>query len=163
MTDTTEPKAKPNTAVEAAANLTVKESDTNPDWATIPAEMNVPKGRQVYFLRFRKEWTAAPSLGERQCVVWELSSGDKKIAISRAQGDTNRLADELTKQFIRVIDGQVADWTGAEGSGNVDSFWEHLGEKCRRKLNELFLKMHTMSVAESADFLENCIVVRSAV
>ena len=163
MTDKTEPKAQPNMAVEAAARLQIKETGDNPDWANIPAEMNVPKGRQVYFLRFRKEWTAAPSLGERQCVVWELSSGDKKIAITRAQGDANRLADELTKQFIRVIDGTVTDWSGTVGIGNIDAFWEHIGEKCRRKLNELFLKMHTMSVAESADFLENCITVRSAV
>ena len=96
-------------------------------------------------------------------MVGERSSGDKKIASSRAQGDANRLADELTKQFMRVIEGTVAEWTGAVGVGNIDAFWDHIGEKCRRKLNELFLKMHTMSVEESADFLENCIVVRSAV
>ena len=153
---------KKNEAVEAAAKTEIKETNANPDWAKVPADLNVPRGRQVFYLRFRKEWTSAPSLGERQCIVWELSSGDKKIAIGRAQGDTNRLSDELTKQFIRSIDGKMADWTGAAGDANIDAFWEHIGEKCRRKLNELFLKMHTMNVAPNEDFLENCISVRTA-
>jgi hypothetical protein len=133
-----------------------------PDWARVPPDLRVPRGRQVLFLRFRADLTDTKWKGERQAILWPISMGDKKLALGRAGGDPNRLSDELTKRMIRAVDGAVVDDTGAPGVGNIDVWWDEIGEKCRSMLARVFVQLHVVSQAEAADFFENCVAVRIA-
>lgn len=133
-----------------------------PEWfGKLPPELKFPRGRQAIFLRFRATLTDTPWKGERQVVLWPISVGDKKLAIQRSQGDANRFADEIAKQMIRAIDGHMVDWTGNPGPGNVDVFWEDVGERGRTMLQRMFTQLHIPTRDEMVDFFENCIAVRS--
>lgn len=131
------------------------------DWAIIPDELKFPRNRQVFFLRFRAGWTDTPEVGDRQCIVWNLSESDEKFAIKRAQGDRNRIAIEMTKQMIRSVDGQVVDWTHGALS-NVEKFWRDIGSKCRNMLIGIYHKNHTLNPEEMADFFLHCFASRTA-
>lgn len=134
-----------------------------PDWATIPQGVTVPAGWHVWFVQFRARLTNTPERGDRHCVIWNLSESDEKHAAKRAKGDAMRVIDEMAKQMLRVVDGVPVDWTGSRASaGSVDRFWQEIGGKCRHRLKELYLKNHTMTVEETADFFEKCVAVRTA-
>jgi len=136
--------------------------DAPPEWANVPQELRLPRGRQVIYVRFRGTLTDTPWKGERQVILWPISIGDKRLASQRSQGDSNRFADEIAKQMIRAIDGHMVDWTGNPGPGNVDVFWEEVGERGRTMLQRMFVQLHVPSREEMRDFFENCIAVRVA-
>lgn len=159
-----------------------------PFWVILPQQpIKYPRGRQIVFLKFRSSWTDAPWKGSpildprtgkpmverrlegdreveeiilwRQCICWTISVGDKKNAMQRSMGDQDRAIDEMTRQFIRVVDGEIVDWGVA---GAIDIFWNDLGEKCRGLIQRIFNRMHVLSPAETVDFLANCVAIRSS-
>lgn len=155
-----------------------------PPWVLVPDGFRFPRGKSLIFTRFKSSWTDTPWKGEpiidpktgkpyvehrpdgsekvilwRQCVCWQLSVGDKRLAIGRSMGDFQRAADEMTRQMIRIADGNRIDWT--EG-GYVEVFWNEIGERCRGLLNRIFNRLHVLDVESTADFLQNCIEVRSS-
>lgn len=156
-----------------------------PAWALWPEGLAVPRGRVAYFARFPGNWTDAPNAGLeaaltpeeevawklqgvkpptywRQCIFWALSIGDQKFALGRANGDTNRFNSELAKQMIRSIDGALVDRSGMAGvAGNLDMWWEQLGERCRSELTRLCVRIHSLTMQERALFLGYCLASRS--
>ena len=133
-----------------------------PPWALIPEGIQFPVNRPVIFLRFKAAWTDCPRKGDRQCIVWPVNIGDKRLSAGRAGGDVNRIGDELVKGMIRVIDGRVADWSGVPGEANIDVWFDEIGEKSRTLLNRVYAQMHIVSADEARDFFENCVAVRVA-
>lgn len=131
-----------------------------PSWVKIPPGMKFPKGVPIVFTLFRADWTRNVAKGDRQCISWGISVGDKKLAFQRAMNDQNRAVDELTKQMIRAVDGHVVDWSGAQGPGNVETFWEEIGEGCRAELSGVFVRLNLLSKEQKRDFFENCVAVR---
>lgn len=146
----------------AAEDEIVPEVTTIPEWVKLPPDAKLPEGRHVVYVLFRPEMTDTPKKGERQCVMWNLTEADEKLAIKRTRGDGIRMIDELTKQMIRVVDGVKADWTGVTGPGSVTQFWDDIGGKCRQQLKNIYSKNHTFSAEEAIDFFTNCIAVRTA-
>jgi hypothetical protein len=133
-----------------------------PDWAVLPEGIRAPEGWQVWFVRFPAKMTNYPKKGDRTCVLWNLSVADEKLASRKARGDSTRIIDELTQQMIRVVDGVRADWTGAKGPGSIELFWNEVGAKCRHQLKALYVRTHTMSPEENADFFVSGVAVRTA-
>lgn len=157
-----------------------------PVWANLPPNFKFPRGKTLMFLKFRADWTDTPLKGDpiidqngdvvtetkhvngeevttpilwRQCVVWPLNVGDKKLALGRGMGDVYRTQEELARQMIRVADGEAVDWSGA---GSFDIWWEDLGEKCRGLLIRIYNRLHVMDVEATTDFLQNCVEVRTS-
>ncbi len=154
---------------DAVQSLTAKailpEAQLNrPNWAVIPPNdstghpFRFPRGRSVLFIRLLKEWTDMPTSGDRQIICWPLTPGDYRFALDRAQGDGNRVNDELTKQMIRAIDGHPADW-GAGTQYSPDVFWTQIGQKCRYLLTRVYLQLNTLSAKETKTFFDSCIAV----
>lgn len=148
---------------EEEEELTVDDnpSDAMPDWVSIPDGMKLPEGRQVAFMLFRGEWTDEPKRGDRQCILWNLTEADEKIAIKRTRGEPLRTIEEMAKQMIRSVDGVKADWTGKLGPGNVSAFWSQIGSRCRTLIKNHYLKTHSLNAEQQADFFSNCLVVRT--
>jgi hypothetical protein len=144
----------------------VEENESNapdlPEWVELPAGFKFPSGKVVSFLRFKAEWTDTPKKGDRVCIMWNLNGADEKNAIQRTRGDGMKLIMELSKQMVRVVDGHKSDWTGKKGPGDVDRFYDEIGAKCRQLIQGHYVKTHTLSDAERVDFLDTCIVVRTA-
>jgi len=132
-----------------------------PAWVKTPPGFVYPRGRVVSFVRFRADWTDIPSKGERQCVIWYLTSNDEKVAIARTRGDSLRTLAENTKQMVRVIDGRPVDKSGKPGAGNIDGWWNEIGAKCRQQLMSWYLKTHALSAEERVDFFVHCVAVRT--
>ena len=162
-------------------------ADEVPSWALWPEGLRAPRHRVVYFMRFASNWTDAPGVGVdqglteeeaaswkqqgvpvpekwRQAIVWGLSIGDQKNALGRANGDPNRFNAELAKQMIRAIDGMVVDRSGMGSSqtGNLDLWWEQIGERCRAEMTRLCNRIHSLTPAERALFFGHCVAARTA-
>lgn len=138
-------------------------TDALPDWVVMPEKLKVPRGRQVFFLKFPAAMTHAGWKGDRQCIIWTLSDADEKVAHKRCGGDGNRVSVELTKQMIRAIDGVVADWGAAKGTpGSIDEFWREVGPKGRELLMRVYVRTHHPDESEVRDFFERCIAARTA-
>lgn len=154
-----------------------------PPWALLPEGLRPPRGRLLYFFAFPAAWTDTPDMGAvlpvedpgmlrafgqlpgalwRQCIVWPLTIGDQKLAAGRAMGDQNRFSSELAVQAIRAVDGFLADRSGAPTPGNVDLWWERVGERCRRELLAQVTRMHTLTLDERRAFLEHGVAVVSS-
>lgn len=132
-------------------------SEGAPAWAKIPSDFTFPRGRQTYFLRFPGTWTYTPWKGERQVILWQMSVGDKRIALQRSMGDQNRATDELVKSTIRAIDGRKVDGATAD----LDIWWDEIGEACRGLLIRIHAQAHFLNPQELDLFLKDCIEVRS--
>ena len=138
------------------------EDNSTPSWVVIPQDLALPPGKLVGFMRFRAPLTDAPAQGERHCIVWGLTSADEKLALKRTRGEAMRTISEMAKQMIRSIDGVRTDWTGKGGTGNVDVFWDEIGARFRQQLINYYIKTHSLTTPEQADFFENCIAIRTA-
>ncbi len=148
----------------AVAELAPDEgADSLPAWAqqAIPQGLEVPMGRTLVVMRFRAEWTDARHLGDRTCVVWNLSVGDEKLANSRAGDNVFSNTMEMAKQMIRAIDGAVIDYSGKTRGASVDHFWNEIGKKCRGMVISHFVRAHSLTLAEKMDFLARCLVART--
>lgn len=140
--------------------LVIPSAGAVPEWAIIPEGFKFPRGRQIVFMRFLAAWTDVPGKGDRQIACWVISAGDRKLALSRAQGDANRSVEEMTKQMIRLVDGKPVDWSKASTSPEI--LWAEIGEKCRSLVTRTFLRLHQLDADEMRTFLEDCIAVVSA-
>jgi len=136
--------------------------DGIPDWAIVPKDLRVPKGRQVIFIKIRAALTDTPEKGERQAICWSLSDGDEKFATDRCEGKAGRASSEYTKQMIRAVDGAVVNWMRSRGPGSLDEFWSEIGSKGRNLLMRTYSKLHLADDDEVRDFFENCIAVRTS-
>jgi hypothetical protein len=150
------PRQVGETMEEAAA----RDPEGIPEWVKFPPKMKIPPGKEVGFMQFRAKWTDKPHLGDRQVIMWSLSDADEKLAMKRTRGEHMRTITEAAKQCIRAIDGVSANWTGAFVLGNVDTFWNEIGGKCRQLIVNYYLKTHTLEAAEQLDFFANCLAVR---
>lgn len=128
-----------------------------PAWFHLPDGFTFPRGRQVHFIRFRAEWTDTPWKGERQCCLWSMGVGDKKIALMRSMGDHLRAQDEMLKQTLRIVDGGVVSLA----DGSLDIWWDEIGEKCRTLLSRVFAQLHFLKPEQLDDFLAECVDTRS--
>lgn len=143
---------------EAAADEV--QSGAWPDWVMIPDGMVFPEGKVAFAVRFRAGVTDQPKLGERQCILWNLTEADEKLALKRTRGEHLRTIDELAKQMIRVIDGKKVTWT-ANVAHNPNFFWNAIGGACRTQLKNLYVKRHSLSTEDSVDFFTNCVAART--
>lgn len=146
----TEPKETPRQAQWANA-LTGREW---PSWAIVPEGQSRPVRTIVACMQFEAGWTKDPSLGDRHCVCWPLSDGDEKLAQQRAMGDSNRYINELAKQMVRWIDGEVADFAGGTGRNNIDRFWDEIGPKCRTLMTQMWTQLNALTMQERVTFFE---------
>lgn len=142
-----------------------------PAWMLVPAEMKFPRGRVMMFVRFPSKWTDTPHKGVeipgepgkwRMCICWAINTADKKFGYERAQGDQLRVIEEMTKTMIRAVDGVRADWSGMPNAGSIEAWWAEIGERCRGRLTNMYLKMHTLDADEMKYFFESCVAVRTA-
>lgn len=161
--ESTETNADPVSEAEASPTpqLPTAQGDDVPDWAVVPRDLRVPKGRQVLFVRIPAAWTDTPLKGDRQCICWTLTDGDEKLAGDRCEGKAGRAGSEYTKQMVRAVDGHCATWMRNRGPGAIDEFWSEIGAKGRNMLMRLYTQLHLASDDEVRDFFENCIAVRS--
>lgn len=153
---------EPASQSRSAYDYTPSEAKSLPDWVVLPTDLTFPKGRTIGYMRFRSQWTDVPEKGDRQCIVWNLTVMDERLAIKRARGEATRVLSELAKQMIRAIDGVKSDWTGKLGTGSVDKFWDELGTRCREQIQNYYVKTHSLSSEEQDDFFANCIDIRTA-
>lgn len=131
-----------------------------PEWAKVPRNLRVPRGRSVFFLRFPAEWTDTPQKGDRQCILWSLNMGDEKMAYMRAQGDVNRAVWSKAFQTIRSVDGHVVDWSGTPGPGNVETWLDEIGERCRAMIFGFYVRMANLDTEQKKRFFESCVELR---
>lgn len=137
-------------------------TDAAPAWAKVPSDFALPVGKQIFFVKFKAEWTDYPSKGDRYAIMWNLSDADEKLALKRTRGDSARMLAELTKQMIRVVDGERVDWSrGAHA--NIERWWDDIGGKCRQLVQSAYHKSHHLNDTEQADFFLNCFAVKTAV
>ena len=169
MADATEPQTPdeaPAEPVEVQPPAAASENpNAFPPWADIPGDLNIPSGAQVCAFRFMPNWTAYPSKGARQCLMWPLTDNDERVALVRCRDNPNpaHAANELAKQMIRAVDGVKVNWAAKRGQpGNIDDFWREIGPKCRNTIVRYYNRSHAMDVAETAYFLEHCVAVRTA-
>lgn len=146
--------------VDEEAEPTPENEHEIPEWALVPSNLTLPVGRQVSFVRFRAAWTDTISKGDRQCILWNLTDADEKIALKRARGDGSRALAELAKQMIRAIDGVKVDWTKGELSP-VNKWWNEIGAGCRQLVQAIYHKNHNLSAEDQADFFANCVATRT--
>lgn len=152
------PKADPTPAARAALGLPDSKTGPAPDWAKLPLGLSVPKGRICYFIRIRAELTDTPWKGDRQAICWSMSVGDKRIALQRSMNNAQRASDEMVKQTIRAIDGELVSLENAR----IDIWWDEIGERGRMLLDRVFAQLHVPMPSQIDDFLKNCIEARSA-
>lgn len=133
-----------------------------PAWAkgALPSDLKLPEGKVIFALRFRAGVTDKPKLGDRVCILWNLTESDEKHASKRARGDSLQVMNEMAKQMIRAIDGHKSDWS-APGRHNPATFFTDIGGKCRTALKSWYAKTHMFSAAEQIDFFAQCVAVRS--
>lgn len=154
-----EEEPEPATNAERMADAMEKAPGAMPGWFVQPAAFKAPAGRRIAIMRFRSDWTDAPSKGERQVVCWSLTAKEEELAANRAMGSDQRLINELSMACVRYIDGVRVDWTGTPGSGaNAAAFWAEIGSPCRKLLVNYYVKAHTLSMAQQIDFFANCVV-----
>jgi hypothetical protein len=175
-----EPAEEPAPRMEAR-DVPPAQTGGIPAWAVVPPGLVFPRHRLAVFMRIPSSWTYAPAVGIplkvetaldiaeaggvagglwRQIVVWPLSIGDQKLALGRAMADPNRFPQELTKQMVRAVDGEVVDWSGAGGAANLDTLWEQLGGPGQNLLNRIWSQLHVLQKDRLTRFFENYIAVR---
>lgn len=148
----------------------VTNTSGRPSWCKpFPPNHRIPKGKAPVFMRFRAHLTETPDMGERQCVLWNISVGEELIADKRADDSGTRAIHERAKLSIRLISHAgmetlvPVDPGKGDRDADVDVFWEQIGLKCRGLIIQAFLQTHSLSEEDRRDFLENCIEVRAAV
>ena len=146
---------------EEDAGGSEEDSSDIPEWVEMPPGFKMPVGRRVVFVKILAGMTDNPSKGDRQCILWNLTEADEKLAIKRTRGEGIRVMDEFSKQMIRAIDGKAVDWTGNAGPRSPNTFWNDIGGKYRQQLKNIYAKNHSMDTAEMVDFFSNCFAVRT--
>lgn len=137
--------------------------DGLPDWVVLPKDFKPPPGRIISFLRFRAQWTDTPHKGDRQCIIWNLTDADERVALKRAQtNDAMSIVNEFAKQCVRAVDGVKVNWAAPKGKGSIDEFWRDIGSKCRSQVATWYTRNHQLTQVELADFFENCVAVRTS-
>ncbi len=139
---------------DAPTETDPSESDSVPEWATIPSGVKMPSpGVQIAFMRIPARWTTNPGKGDRWCMCAPIGETEERLAYNRARGDHVRSVHELAKATIRVIDGAKADWSAdMTKPGSVAAFWSGIGPKGRQVVRNYYQRTHTVSEEEALDF-----------
>ena len=129
-----------------------------PEWAKMPPDLKLPRGKVLAFMKFEPETTDAPDKGVRQAVLWSLSVRDERFARQRTFGEPSRIYEEMTKGMIRAIDGLKV-----EGDpGAVESFWDEIGPKNRSILTTWYHSQHGVTEVDRLRFFASCVATRTA-
>jgi hypothetical protein len=159
--DVDPPTAAAGDALEVATGI-----GALPAWAhaAFPEGWTPPAHKRLWVVRMRANLTARPDLGDRICVLWNLSSQEEDAALRRCGGDSLKTLGELTKMTVRIVDGVLVDYSrkNPARAANVNAFWEDVGSAYRKALKSIYAKNHSLTPAETADFLSDCVAVASS-
>lgn len=99
------------------------------------------------------EFDLPPSLSNGYVTIGmvQLSAREELMSAKRAQGDTHRIALELTKEAIREVDGKRV--TTADGT--VDDIVEKADPRVRQLMMQAYADIHNPSDQEEAVFLKS--------
>lgn len=139
-----------------------------PAHVVLPPGVVLPKGYQVWFVRFHANLTNTPTKGDRWCVLWNLVEADEKFALKRTMGDHVRTLSECAKQTVRITGfvtdpptpGNRVNW--GLGHHALSEFWDGIGGAYRQQLMNMYVKNHTLGAEQAADFFSKCVVVLTA-
>lgn len=104
--------------------------------------------RQVY------SYAVPPSLsglGVASVGLVELTAEEEMMATRRAHGDPVRLAFELSKESLRMIDGKSVGLA----NGSADSAWQSMHPKVRNLVVMAYGSLHAPRDDEQAAFLQS--------
>lgn len=153
-------------AIDDPDDVESKPADAGPpEWAAVPSDLILPKGKQIYFIRIKAEWTDRPNEGDRQCIAWNLNVADEDLALKRTRGEQTRVTRECCMMMVRAIDGHKADWTGgnANSPGNVRRWFDIIGPKGRMLLQNVYLRTHSVDTEVALRFFADCFASMSSV
>ena len=103
--------------------------------------------RQVYtFVVPTKHAGRAKKIG-----LVELTVHEELMAAKRAQGDSHRLAYELSMQALREIDGNPV----SVGDGSAVKAFNDMGPKIRQLVMQAYVKIHAAEDDDAKDFLSS--------
>ena len=115
--------------------------------ATLNEKVNKDNARQVYTYTVPvKQSGKVKKVG-----LVELTVQEELMAAKRAQGDSHRLAYELSLQSLREIDGQAV----SVGDGSADKAFNEMGPKVRQLVMQAYVKIHGAEDSDAADFLSS--------
>jgi hypothetical protein len=142
---------------------TPEDGEGPPPWAMVPEDLKMPPdGKVVTYIRFRAAMTDYKSKGDRQCIIWNLTYADEKLAHKRCHGEPLRSLPEMTRAMIRAVDGKKVNWANPREAGGIDAWWDEIGAKCRSFLQAIYLRGHNATDQERVDFFGNCVVETSS-
>lgn len=87
----------------------------------------------------------------REVGMVEITSNEEEQAEKRARGDRGKVAVELTKTSLVLVDGK----TVSPGDGTVDTAWEKMVPKLRTLLVTTYTKLHIPNGEESEGFFSS--------
>lgn len=154
-----EPADESDEEAAAAADADVI-SDQPPKWAQVPDDLKMPPpGKAVIYVRIKAELTDYPDKGDRQCIMWNLTYADEKLAHKRCHGDPLRSLPEMVRAMVRSHDGVKTNW----GNPRVfDQWWDEIGGRARQLLQGIYLKRQGLTDVQRVDFFGNCVVETSS-
>jgi len=79
----------------------------------------------------------------------ELTAGEELMATKRCGNDPIRLAFELAKESLRVLDGRRV----STGDGTADQAWEKMHPRARNLIVRAFGEVHNPSMDDVVGFL----------
>jgi len=94
-------------------------------------------------------------LGIRTIGLVELTVEEEMIAQKRGRNDAMRIASELAKESLRMIDGRVL----SSADGSLDAAWAALHPKLRTLVTTAFNDLHSPTDHEAIGFLKSRQVV----
>ena len=127
-----------------------------PEWAHLPPDLKIPRGKVVAFMRFEAD--KCEDGQEHDAVLWPLSVRDERFARQRTYGEPSRIYEEMTKGMIRAVDGK-----GTMGDiVEVEAFWEAIGSRYRSMLVGWYHQHHSLNDEDRLGFFARCVVTRTA-
>ena len=138
----------------------VEEADANkpPEWAVVPGDLTLPRGKMIYFIRIPADWTDRPAEGDRQCIAWNLTVADEDIALKRTRGEQTRVMRECAMMMVRAVDGHKVDWTNINGPGGVRKWFDAIGPRGRVLVQNVYARTHSVDDEVALRFFADCFV-----
>lgn len=90
-------------------------------------------------------------LGCKEIGLIELNADEELMATRRCRNDLTRLAYELSKESLRMIDGKMVK----TGDGSADRAWNAMHPKVRGLVIQAYAEVHNAKSEEAAGFLQS--------
>lgn len=90
--------------------------------------------------------------GVKTIGIVELNAEEEIMATRRVRNDAARLAFELAKEALRMVDEQPV----STADGSADSVWTRMNPKVRNLVVTAWGSIHQPQAAESDAFLKSC-------